>query len=473
MSTNRWVNPVTNNLLRDAEGNLLPGGSLEIYEAGTSTPLTVYSDKDQTASLGATLTADAYGLIPDFHLPNGTQFKAIAKDSGGTTKWTRDYLFTADSNTDTRLDALEASVGALSGVTENGIINGGMRVALGTDLTLTSSFLEGKVNRLYGRVTNVTAGTLTQGFSADYASGAYGHFDGVSQSSSGVVEAQIRIPSIESTRYKNRQVTFSCLVYHDVGSSINYTVTVKKANSADDFSALTTISTGTATAVATGTDTRLTLTVSDMGDCANGIAIEVSAATTASITTKDFRISEAQLELGGSRSGFSGVNAETTKSSVRPGTLVQTVRNSASTVITVNVQTPDDNTTPQNTEGEEIITQAITPVYASSILRVRCIIPFGYVGSGGSGALTCALHRDSTADAVAVMRRFCTGVNTQDVVVLEHEESASSTAATTFKLRCGRDSTGDDFSVGSCDSGGNDIYNGGMKYSITIDEIAQ
>lgn len=318
MSTNRWVNPVNNNLLRDAEGALLPGGTLEIYQAGTSTPLAVYSDPDQQVSLGSILTADAYGLLPDFHLTAGTQFKAIAKDSDGATAWTRDYLFTADSSTDSRLDALEATVEALEGNTYNGLVNGGMRVGLRAVHNLTASFAEGKVNRLFGRVTNVTAGTLTQGEDTAYASARYAHFSGVSMSASGVVEAQIRVTAGEAGRFANREVVFSCLVRHDVGSAVDYTITVKKpSTTADDFSSLTTISTGSAASVASGVDTRLEIAVADMGDCTKGIAIEVSAAIASGITTKNFRITEALLEPGAVRTAFTEISYEVAESTLK------------------------------------------------------------------------------------------------------------------------------------------------------------
>ncbi|MFP5504942.1 MAG: hypothetical protein ACLGH6_01970 [Gammaproteobacteria bacterium] len=321
MSTNRWVNPVNNNLLRDLEGTLLPGGTLEFYAAGTSTPLAVYSDRDQTVSLGSTLTADAYGLIEDFHLPQNTTFKAIAKDSGGATKWTRDYLYTVDGvDLDTRLDAVETTIAALNTGVLNGLINGGMRQAAGDVLTLTTSFAEGKVNRLFGRATNVTAGTLTQGASVDYASNAYGHFSGVSLSAAGVVEAQIRVAAGEAARFVDAATVFSALVYQDTGSALDYTITIKTPTStADDFSSLTTIGTDVAQSVTSGTDTRLEFAIADMGDCSKGIAIEISASVGAAITTKNFRITEAQLERGANRTSFVMTHYDAEKAAIYAG----------------------------------------------------------------------------------------------------------------------------------------------------------
>lgn len=88
--SSRWGNPVNNNLLRDKQGNLLPGGTVEFYETNTSTAKEVFSDQDLTVSLGSVLTADAFGLLPDFHLAQGDKYTVVAKDSEAITLWTRD-----------------------------------------------------------------------------------------------------------------------------------------------------------------------------------------------------------------------------------------------------------------------------------------------------------------------------------------------------------------------------------------------
>lgn len=313
--SSRIANPVNNRLLYDKEGVLLLGGTLEFYAAGTSTALEVYSDEELTVSAGSILTADSFGLLPDFHLASGTKYKLIAKDSTGSTEWTVDDVFSIDSNVDVRLDTIENTLEELN-VARNAILNGGMRVDLGSDRTLDAAFGEGKVSRLWGRVTNVTAGTLTQSASTAYASGKYGHFTGVSTSSAGLVESQFRVPSDEAARFVDGSGTFSCIVRHDVGSDVTYTVTIKKPTStADDFTALSVVSTSPGTAVPSDTDTRLSFSVVDLGDVSNGIAIEVSASVSA-ITLKGFRISEAQLEGGESRSAFTEEEIQVTEAAL-------------------------------------------------------------------------------------------------------------------------------------------------------------
>lgn len=308
--SSRAANPIVNNLLFKKDGTIETTGSLAFFEAGTSTPLAVYSDEELTTSLGSVLDTDANGLIPDYHMAAGTKYKLVAYDAlggqggGGAELWTRDDVFPIDSSTDTRLDALEATVSGLS-IARNACINGGMRVALGVDHTIDSTFTVGKVSELYGRVTNVTAGTLTQAASISYESGKYAHFSGVSTSAAAVVEAQIRIPSNEAARFVDKQATFSCLVNQNTGSNVTYTVTIKKpTTTADDFSALTTVSTSGGDSVATATDTRIVFSVADLGDVSKGIAIEISASLSGATTTKDFIVTEAQLETGGARTSF-------------------------------------------------------------------------------------------------------------------------------------------------------------------------
>src|SRR3990167_10153775 len=54
----------------DANGDPIAGAYLEFFEAGTATPLAVYSDVDGTISLGAVVTANAGGLFAEmFMLP--------------------------------------------------------------------------------------------------------------------------------------------------------------------------------------------------------------------------------------------------------------------------------------------------------------------------------------------------------------------------------------------------------------------
>lgn len=94
-----------------------------------------------------------------------------------------------------------------------------------------------------------------------------------------------------------------------------------------------------------------------------------------------------------------------------------------------------DDTIPQQTEGDEILTAAITPKSASNILRVTARVPFS--NSTGGGEAIMAIFRDSTADAVSGTISTPSLLNDPKILIDIHEESAGSTSATTFKLRIG------------------------------------
>jgi len=77
--------------LMDDSGAIEPSATVEVYSAGTTTPLTIYSDRALTTTAGYVMTADAAGVIPERWIPSGTLIKLVYKDADGATKYTRDY----------------------------------------------------------------------------------------------------------------------------------------------------------------------------------------------------------------------------------------------------------------------------------------------------------------------------------------------------------------------------------------------
>ena len=138
----------------------------------------------------------------------------------------------------------------------------------------------------------VAAGTITQYASAISGTTGYAaRAAGVTLTGSGQISHSIRMEAKDAIKYINKTASFSVKVDHDAGVPVNYTLVVKKANSADDFSVMTIIATSSATAVASATATTLTLNGVAMGACGNGIELEVQAACGA-VTTKNFNCTE-------------------------------------------------------------------------------------------------------------------------------------------------------------------------------------
>ena len=154
-----------------------------------------------------------------------------------------------------------------------------------------------------------------------------------------------------------------------------------------------------------------------------------------------------------------------------PGHVIQVVNNTTTAVNNLgDVVIPYDDTIPQNTEGGEVMTLAITPISASSKLLIDVIVNHSTTLSGEK--VVTALFQDSNANALA-----CSCGEHYDSVymnteVLKHYMTAGTTSATTFKVRIGRtDSHSNPFTINGYD--GARKFGGVSSTSITIMEIAQ
>jgi len=95
-----------------------------------------------------------------------------------------------------------------------------------------------------------------------------------------------------------------------------------------------------------------------------------------------------------------------------------------------------DNTIPQNTEGTQFMTLAITPSNASNILVIESV----FLGApSGSCAISTALFVGSTADALAAVVVGITAANLLVTIPLTHSVVAGVTTELTFKIRAGGD----------------------------------
>lgn len=127
------------------------------------------------------------------------------------------------------------------------------------------------------------------------------------------------------------------------------------------------------------------------------------------------------------------------------GNIIQVAYNEITTSgVAGSLAIPVDNTIPQQTEGNEIITCSITPKYANSILYVESNCFVGE-NSNVSDAIMVALFRDSTANAISTSffnaqppsSSPFSGGDSFNPIYLLSKVVAGSTASTTFKLRAG------------------------------------
>jgi hypothetical protein len=121
--------------------------------------------------------------------------------------------------------------------------------------------------------------------------------------------------------------------------------------------------------------------------------------------------------------------------------LVQSKQALYTTVTNLTTFIPWDNTIPQNTEGQEIITLTITPTSATNILVFNWSISYGLTAND-IGNVVGALFQDTTANALFAI----TGNTVQNAINpglqmasinLRYFMTAGTTSATTFKIRMG------------------------------------
>lgn len=146
--------------------------------------------------------------------------------------------------------------------------------------------------------------------------------------------------------------------------------------------------------------------------------------------------------------------------------LIQRVYNSIATKVSSTTVIPFDNTIPQNTEGTELITQAITPTNSSNILRITVVATMTCIGA--AQVLTAALFQDTTANALRANFALIPTANCGATITFTHEMTAGTTSSTTFKVRFGGNAA---TQVDANGYNNAQIYGGACISSIQIDEI--
>ena len=151
--------------------------------------------------------------------------------------------------------------------------------------------------------------------------------------------------------------------------------------------------------------------------------------------------------------------------SVEIGIVIQAVHTADGEVATGTTIVPQDDTIPQNTEGDEYMTLAITPTNASNKLVIEVVGCFS--SSAAQTALGMALFQDSVSDALAISTSEISAASRTDTIYLKYEMVAGTTDPITFKMRAGGGLAGTTTFNGS---GGTREYGGIMSSCMRITE---
>jgi hypothetical protein len=149
----------------------------------------------------------------------------------------------------------------------------------------------------------------------------------------------------------------------------------------------------------------------------------------------------------------------------RPGQVVQELRSLTGAVATGTTAIPADDTIPQQTEGDQYMSQAITPRSPANLLQIDSKAE---LTNSNVVVVTMALFQDAAADALAAGGGVATSGGFVVQFTLSYAKLAGTLSATTFKIRAGG-STGATTTFNG--SAGTRRYGGVANSHLTVREI--
>lgn len=148
-----------------------------------------------------------------------------------------------------------------------------------------------------------------------------------------------------------------------------------------------------------------------------------------------------------------------------PGHIIQGQLSFSGELATGTTTIPDDDTIPQNTEGDQYLICTITPTSVINMVEVEGQL---YTIHSAGGTMCMALFLDSIANALATSRR--TAGTEGDMDYINYRERAGAGAASqTWKLRAGSGSAGTTFLNGT--TGSARRYGGTINSFLSVKEI--
>ena len=465
----------------DANGDPLSGGLLFTYAAGTTTKTATYTTSVGNVANSNPIVLDSSGRTPyGIWLTDGQAYKFTLAPSGDTDPPSAS-VFSEDNIDGTNdFDAVGVSQWAASGMaptyisttqlTVTGDQTSILQVGRRIQATVSSGTVYGQISvSAYTSITTVTL-VMDAGDALD---------SGLTEFNYGILSVTSpSIPKLSDTLWQS--IGLSTLSgANAITGDYTHTGKIIMSGKAIDEAVHSEAAHATTSDIwAVGNTCLLSggvVTFTDIADAPQAGAVRYVVANDAHIITDN-----AALEVDGNAnytcaSGdllrFEAKTTSTFRVSVMShgdsaiaGKIIQVVNVQTGAVATGTTALPFDDTIPQNTEGDEFMTLAITPTRATSKLRINVV----FMGATSATAtLACALFQDTTADAIAVSIQLPSS-NWSATSAFSHTMTSGTVSATTFKLRVGSTSGTLTFNG----SGASRKFGGTLASSITITEYA-
>ena len=149
------------------------------------------------------------------------------------------------------------------------------------------------------------------------------------------------------------------------------------------------------------------------------------------------------------------------------GKVLQVVKSLVTTKASTSSSIPQDNTIPQNTEGTEFTTLAITPQASDSTLFIDFLVHGSMTNNNTN--LTVCLFKDSAANALQVSNNFCSTNTEMFPLMLKFAETSGTTSTVTYKIRFGLNGGGTVYLNSDQSS---DVYSTAQSSVFIITEVS-
>ena len=472
----------------DANGNVLSGAQVFFYRVGTSTKKDTYSDSAKTTANANPMVLDSAGRLPaDVFMLTDEQYKVVLAPSTDTDPPTSPIL-TKDNVSPVRSTPV-ADIDALAKSANYTVLVGDKGKWINTDassgaVTITLPAVATATNGFFVYVKKIDSSANAVTVDADAAETIDGSttFELPNQYDTGLfmtdgTEWHAFIPTLTvplPTEHLNGLVLSA-----DSGDTAN-DVNITAGSARDDADSENMVLAAEITkqidaAWAVGDDAGGL----DTGAVADGnryyiwlikrIDTDVEDALfSLSASAPTMPTNYTKKRLIGFLDRVSAANTQLTKINTSTS-VIQVIHTQDGAVNTGTTVIPLDDTIPQNTEGDEYMTLAVTPTDASNQLIIDVTV-FGAHNSTGTDIIA-ALFQDSTADALAAgWAGRASAANSVAEVTFRHRMLAGTTSETDFKVRAGSPDAGTFTFNGSSAAR---LFGGVAASSITITEISQ
>lgn len=482
------IAPSPRQQFEDANGVPYVGGKLFTYAAGSSTKQSTFTDSTGNTANANPIVLDAAGRTPfGLWLTAGLNYKFVLALSTDTDPPTSP-VFTEDNISGVNDSATTTSQWIAAGATPT-YINGttfslvgdktaDFHVGRRLKLTVTAGTVYAKITAsAYTTLTTVTVsgGTLDSGLSAVELSILTATNNALPDPATvGIqpLDDQLTtLAAITATQATDLAATstFMGTVLNDPSQGVALTTLGAPLNAVTTLSATYIVVLADRGKLFDCTGT-WTLNIDPVASVGAGFSFAVRNSGTGTITidpaSTQLIDGLAVITIAPGESFFVSCDGTGFKTTGRSGKILQVVHTPFSAVATGTTIIPLDDTIPQITEGDQYMSQAITPLSSTSTLMVDVIY---LANSTVASWMTGAVFRDATAGSVGAATAYRGTATAGVTTTFSVKVTSASIALTTFYVRIGADVAGTTTFNGL--SGGR-LFGGVAASSIRITEIA-